>query len=93
MNLCYAGGGPKTQVDSLLRELFNLFTTMYSSSNKQGTSSSPSSSQNRRIWDFRSDTVTVPTPEMLDVMCKAQVGDDVKDEDPTVNALQVLVAR
>lgn len=35
-----------------------------------------------------SDTVTKPTPEMLDYMMKAQVGDDVFQADPSVNALQ-----
>lgn len=44
------------------------------------------------IFDFRSDTVTVPTVQMREVMCAAQVGDDVYEEDPTVNRLQVNVA-
>lgn len=38
--------------------------------------------------DFRSDTVTEPTEEMLDAMRNAEVGDDVYEEDPTVNKLQ-----
>lgn len=38
--------------------------------------------------DLRSDTVTKPTPGMLDAMTKARVGDDVLGDDPTVNALQ-----
>ncbi len=38
--------------------------------------------------DLRSDTFTKPTPEMLEAMWKAEVGDDVFGEDPTVNALQ-----
>jgi len=38
--------------------------------------------------DFRSDTVTVPTREMLDTMCCARVGDDVYGDDPTVKALE-----
>jgi len=42
--------------------------------------------------DFRSDTVTKPTPEMREAMAKAQVGDDVYQEDPTVNQLQDLAA-
>lgn len=42
--------------------------------------------------DFRSDTFTKPTPGMLDMMCQAQVGDDVFNEDPTVNKLQELMA-
>ncbi len=44
------------------------------------------------IVDLRSDTVTVPTLQMRQVMLEAAVGDDVYGEDPTVNALQELVA-
>lgn len=40
------------------------------------------------IADFRSDTVTRPTPEMRRAMAEADVGDDVYGEDPTVNALE-----
>lgn len=42
--------------------------------------------------DVRSDTVTVPTPEMRKAMAEAEVGDDVFGEDPTVNRLQELAA-
>ncbi|NJL85305.1 MAG: low-specificity L-threonine aldolase [Leptolyngbyaceae cyanobacterium SM1_1_3] len=42
--------------------------------------------------DFRSDTVTWPTPKMREAMAKAQVGDDVYGEDPTVKALEQLAA-
>lgn len=42
--------------------------------------------------DFRSDTVTQPTPEMMEAMMNAPVGDDVFGEDPTVNLLQQKVA-
>ena len=42
--------------------------------------------------DLRSDTVTKPTPEMREVMAKAEVGDDVYEDDPTVNKLQELAA-
>ncbi len=42
--------------------------------------------------DLRSDTVTVPTPEMRRAMAEAVVGDDVYGEDPTVNTLQTTVA-
>ena len=38
--------------------------------------------------DFRSDTVTRPTPGMKDSMFSAPVGDDVFGEDPSVNALE-----
>ena len=38
--------------------------------------------------DFRSDTVTHPTQEMRNAMALAPVGDDVYEDDPTVNALQ-----
>lgn len=39
-----------------------------------------------------SDTVTRPTPEMLEAMIKAKVGDDVFKSDPTVIELQVKLA-
>lgn len=42
--------------------------------------------------DFRSDTVTRPTPGMLQAMFAALVGDDVFGEDPTVNQLEKLSA-
>lgn len=38
--------------------------------------------------DFRSDTVTRPTPEMRRAMAEAVVGDDVYGNDPTVNELE-----
>ncbi|MEP6986722.1 MAG: low-specificity L-threonine aldolase [Chloroflexota bacterium] len=40
------------------------------------------------IIDLRSDTVSWPTPEMREAMANAPVGDDVYDEDPTINQLQ-----
>ncbi len=40
-------------------------------------------------WDFRSDTVTIPTQGMLEAMIAAEVGDDVRQEDPTARALEV----
>jgi threonine aldolase len=42
--------------------------------------------------DLRSDTVTRPTPEMREAMARAEVGDDVFIEDPTVNRLQEVAA-
>ncbi len=44
------------------------------------------------IVDLRSDTVTRPTPGMREAMARAEVGDDVLGEDPSVNALQERVA-
>jgi len=44
------------------------------------------------IIDLRSDTVTKPTPAMWEAMAKAEVGDDVYGEDPTVNRLQQIAA-
>ena len=38
--------------------------------------------------DLRSDTVTLPTPEMREVIARAEVGDDVYGEDPSVNLLE-----
>jgi threonine aldolase len=42
--------------------------------------------------DMRSDTVTRPTPAMREAMARAEVGDDVFGEDPTVRALEDEVA-
>ena len=42
--------------------------------------------------DFRSDTVTKPSKEMLEAMINAPVGDDVFCEDPTVNELESFAA-
>jgi len=42
--------------------------------------------------DLRSDTVTKPTPEMKEAMFNAPVGDDVFEEDPTINALEEKAA-
>lgn len=44
------------------------------------------------IIDLRSDTVTQPTPAMLQAMMQAGVGDDVFGEDPTVRQLEDLAA-
>jgi threonine aldolase len=45
-----------------------------------------------RPIDLRSDTVTRPTPAMREAMARAEVGDDVYGEDPTVNRLQEVAA-
>jgi threonine aldolase len=42
--------------------------------------------------DLYSDTLTKPTPEMRRFMCDAEVGDEQKGEDPTVNLLTEMVA-
>lgn len=42
--------------------------------------------------DFRSDTVTKPTAAMRRAMAEAEVGDDVYNEDPTVNLLEQRAA-
>eukprot|EP00391_Amoebophrya_sp_Ameob2_P002232 CAMPEP_0179008010 /NCGR_PEP_ID=MMETSP0795-20121207/15471_1 /TAXON_ID=88552 /ORGANISM="Amoebophrya sp., Strain Ameob2" /LENGTH=363 /DNA_ID=CAMNT_0020703033 /DNA_START=455 /DNA_END=1547 /DNA_ORIENTATION=+ len=42
--------------------------------------------------DFRSDTVTRPTAGVREAMAKAEVGDDVYGEDPTVNAFETKMA-
>lgn len=44
------------------------------------------------LIDLRSDTVTRPTAAMREAMARAEVGDDVYGEDPTVNRLQERVA-
>ncbi len=43
--------------------------------------------------DLRSDTVTLPTPEMKAFMINAPLGDDVLGEDPTVRELEQYTAR
>ena len=43
--------------------------------------------------DYRSDTLTQPTPEMRERMARASVGDDVYGEDPSVNELEQLAAQ
>ena len=42
--------------------------------------------------DLRSDTVTQPTPEIREAMCRAKVGDDVMDCYPTVSRLEEMSA-
>jgi threonine aldolase len=44
------------------------------------------------VTDLRSDTLTTPTPEMREAMARAEVGDDVWGEDPTVQRLEALAA-
>jgi threonine aldolase len=44
------------------------------------------------LIDLRSDTVTQPTPAMREAMYRAEVGDDVYGEDPTINRLQEVAA-
>ena len=44
------------------------------------------------VVDLRSDTFTKPSPGMREVIARAEVGDDVFGEDPTVNLLQERVA-
>ena len=45
-----------------------------------------------KIYDLRSDTVTLPSPAMRKAMHDAEVGDDVYADDPTVNRLQQMGA-
>ncbi len=44
------------------------------------------------IIDYRSDTVTKPTPAMLEAIVAAKVGDDVFGEDPSINELENMSA-
>jgi threonine aldolase len=44
------------------------------------------------VIDFRSDTVTKPTPAMQEAMFKAKIGDDVFGEDPSINELEHMTA-
>ncbi|HEY7437310.1 MAG TPA: beta-eliminating lyase-related protein, partial [Methylomirabilota bacterium] len=45
------------------------------------------------VVDLRSDTLTLPTPAMREAMARAEVGDDVWEEDPTVRRLEETAAR
>ncbi len=45
------------------------------------------------VVDLRSDTLTLPTPEMREAIARADVGDDVWEEDPTVKRLEAIAAR
>jgi threonine aldolase len=45
------------------------------------------------IVELRSDTFTLPSPAMREAMAQAEVGDDVWEEDPTVQRLETLAAR
>jgi len=47
----------------------------------------------KKVINLISDTVTKPSPEMLEYMMKAQVGDDVFGEDPSVNELERKAAQ
>jgi threonine aldolase len=44
------------------------------------------------LIDLRSDTVTLPTPEMREAIARAELGDDVYGEDPSVNRLEAMAA-
>jgi len=46
-----------------------------------------------QVVDLRSDTVTLPTEEMLQSVLSAQLADDKRDRDPTVGKLEELAAR
>jgi threonine aldolase len=46
-----------------------------------------------RIIDLRSDTVTLPPPEMRQAITEAELGDDVFGDDPTVNRLEAMAAQ
>jgi threonine aldolase len=46
----------------------------------------------KNMIDLRSDTVTLPSPAMREAINRAQLGDDVYGEDPTVNELEALAA-
>lgn len=57
-----------------------------------GTRPDPSTMASETALDFRSDTVTRPSPGMREAMARAEVGDDVFGEDPTVRKLEERVA-
>jgi threonine aldolase len=54
--------------------------------------SQPEARHPARLIDLRSDTITQPTDAMREAMARAEVGDDVFGEDPTVNALEAMAS-
>ena len=52
----------------------------------------PTNPEKVTVADFRSDTVTRPTPGMYEAMARAELGDDVFGDDPTVLALEAGAA-
>ena len=54
--------------------------------------SKASRDRHRVLIDLRSDTVTLPTPEMREAIARAELGDDVYGEDPSVNRLEAMAA-
>lgn len=46
----------------------------------------------KQLVDLRSDTVTLPSPEMREAMYRAELGDDMYAEDPTVNQLEEMTS-
>jgi threonine aldolase len=44
------------------------------------------------VIDLRSDTVTKPTPAMMEAMARAELGDDGRGDDPTVKTLEAMAA-
>ena len=52
----------------------------------------PETLEYNQITALRSDTVTLPTQQMLEAMASAPLGDDVYRQDPTVRRLEELAA-
>ena len=65
---------------------------MSQAENAYGGGAGAASAATGPVVDLRSDTVTRPTAAMRAAMLAAPVGDDVFDDDPSVNALQVRIA-
>ena len=65
---------------------------MSQAENAYGGGAGAASAATGPVVDLRSDTVTRPTAAMREAMLAAPVGDDVFDDDPSVNALQVRIA-
>ncbi len=61
-------------------------------SSAKAATETPEEPLRAKAVDLRSDTVTLPTPEMRRAMAEAEVGDDVYGEDPTVNRLEARAA-
>ena len=46
-----------------------------------------------KVFDLRSDTVTLPSPKIRQAIFDAELGDDVFQEDPTINKLENCAAK
>jgi threonine aldolase len=83
---------PEASESCSFRRPIGLFLTRYRKAVQELPIDCRRTDNQMKYADFRSDTVTWPTPEMREAMAHAEVGDDVFQEDPTINRLETLAA-